>query len=198
MRINSRKQSEASRRNGAKSNGPKSPAGKQSMRHNAIRDALFATDVVVERAGVSKEAFEQFRKKVWDTLNPMPMAQIFVDDFVKNWWRRERVRRAEALRLQWETTTLRAQLQMGDEFERLRARFIAMLIKMLSEPTSSTMALFESELDDLRVQISSTSLGISELQALFREVEKDVSLSGKLSRRSSIISAACFGLSSDL
>ena len=129
MRINSRKQSEASRRNGAKSNGPKSRAGKQSVRHNAIKDALFATDVVVEGAGETKEAFEQFRKKIWDTLNPMPTAEIFVDDFVKNWWRRERVRRAEALRLRWETTTLRAQLHLVDEFERSRSRFFVILLK---------------------------------------------------------------------
>jgi hypothetical protein len=69
---------------------------------------------------------------------------------------------------------------------------------MLSEPTSKTMDSFESELDDLRVELSSTSLGISELQTLVKNVETDVSQGGKLSRRSLVILAACFGLSSDL
>jgi hypothetical protein len=66
MRNNSPKQTQASRQNGAKSKGAKSPWGKNRVRLNALEDGLFSKDIVIESVGERKEDFDRLKKEMWD------------------------------------------------------------------------------------------------------------------------------------
>lgn len=190
------KRREISRRNGAKSKGPKSTAGKQRVRLNAIGDALYAKDVVVEKAGENFEEFNRVRDRMLKIFRPEPMAEIFFDDFMQNWWRRQRVRRAETLSLQRDPSNLRARLERMNEVQRCSFRLSDLLVRMTLEMSSDPLSLI-SELEDCRVQLSRSSEGLAELQRIFKSVELDVHRTGKLSRRTYIILGACFGFNSD-
>jgi hypothetical protein len=192
MRSNSSKQSEASRRNGSKSKGPKSRAGKQKVKRNALKDALFAKDVVVEEAGESHEEFNRFRTKMFKILQPTPIAEIFFNDFVENWWRRQRVRRAETVSLQCETASLRAKLDKTNDVERLGFQFMDILIRIAGgEKLESS---FRREWDECRIKLSESSLGLHRLQKAFEDVESEVERTGKLTITSLNILVGCFGL----
>src|SRR6266446_5527298 len=98
--IENRKRAEASRANGSKSEGPKSPKGKRSVRLNALKDGLFSQEIVVESAGERVEDFEALKKHMWDFLNPTgPLEEMLVTDIVENYWRRRRVRHCETAEL---------------------------------------------------------------------------------------------------
>src|SRR5881227_967398 len=100
MRINSLRQTEASRKNGLKSNGPTSMNGKNSTRLNALKHGLFSREIIIESAGERVEDFEQLKKEVWDEHQPVgAMEEIFVTDIVENAWRRRRVRYCETTEL---------------------------------------------------------------------------------------------------
>src|SRR6202521_5106549 len=107
MRINSPKQTQASRENGAKSKGVKSPRGKNRVRRNALKDGLFSKDIVIESVGERKEDFERLKKEMWDLFQPASaLEEMLVADIVENWWRRQRVRRAESADLKNRLDTL--------------------------------------------------------------------------------------------
>src|SRR5216684_369039 len=100
MRRNSKKQTAASRINGAKSTGPKSADGKKTSGQNALKSGFFSKDVVVTAAGERVGDFESFKAAVWDWAQPDDFVQeILTNDFVENWWRRQRVRRCESAEL---------------------------------------------------------------------------------------------------
>lgn len=97
MRINSPKPTQASRQNGAKSKGVKSPSGKNRVRLNALKDGSFSKDIVIESVGERKEDFERLKKEMWDLFQPKSaLEEMLVADIVENWWRRQRVRGAES------------------------------------------------------------------------------------------------------
>ena len=56
-------------------------------------------------------------------------------DFVENWWRRERIRRAEAIELRnrYETATLRARLDAEEQVQGLKEDLL-LLIAPFSAP----------------------------------------------------------------
>ena len=100
MRINSPKQSKASRKNGSKSKGPKSPTGKKKASQNAIQDGVFSRQVIIEKLGEEKAEFEALKKRLQAFFQPSNVVEeMLVADFIENWWRRERIRRAEAVEL---------------------------------------------------------------------------------------------------
>jgi hypothetical protein len=70
MRVNSPKQTKASRANGSKSKGPNSKAGKSKAAQNAIQDGVFARQVVIEQLGEKQAQFEQTKKLLWDFFQP--------------------------------------------------------------------------------------------------------------------------------
>jgi len=61
MSETSKKKIAANRANAAKSSGPKSAAGKQESRLNALKDGVYSKEVVVTAVGESAKEFERFR-----------------------------------------------------------------------------------------------------------------------------------------
>ena len=70
MRVNSPKQTKASRANGSKSEGPKSPAGKKKASQNAIQHGVFSRQIVIEALGESKADFESTQKLLREYFQP--------------------------------------------------------------------------------------------------------------------------------
>jgi hypothetical protein len=94
------KQAEASRAKGSKSKGPKSVAGKSKVAQNATRDGLFSRQVVIEQLGEKEADFENVKRRMRDVLQPTnAVEEMLVQDFIENWWGRERIRSAEATEL---------------------------------------------------------------------------------------------------
>ena len=141
MRINSPRQTQASRVNGAKSGGPKSSGGKNQVRLNALKDGLFSKDIVIASAGERKRDFEQLREEMWDLFQPASaLEEMLVADIVENRWRRQRVRRAESadLKNRLETLWIRDELRRSDEVESRKAPFFDLLRNYVVALSSST------------------------------------------------------------
>jgi hypothetical protein len=87
---------EASRRNGARSKGPKTPEGKERSSRNALKHGLCAGHhVVVE--GESPEAFVAFEAALVDDLAPAGALQtLLAGRIARAAWRLERAERIEA------------------------------------------------------------------------------------------------------
>jgi hypothetical protein len=87
---------EASRRNGARSKGPKTPEGKAHASRNALKHGLRAEHhVVVE--GASPEAFAAFEAALLDDLAPEGALQtLLAGRIARAAWRLERAERIEA------------------------------------------------------------------------------------------------------
>jgi hypothetical protein len=130
MRVNSPKQTKASRANGSKSKGPKSQAGKSKAAQNAIQDGVFARQIVIEQLGEKQAEFEKTKKLLWDFFQSSnTVEEMLVSDYVENWWRRERIRRSEAIELRnrLAALNLRSQFEAEDKVEALGARPVSVM-----------------------------------------------------------------------
>jgi hypothetical protein len=204
MRTNSPKQSEASRANGSRSKGPKSARGKNQVRLNALHDGLFSKDIVIESAGERKEDFERVKKEIWDFFQPTSaLEKMLVADFVENWWRRQRVRRAESaeLRNRLDTLYIRDELRRSDEVEPLRARFLGLLSKYVltlsSQPLQDTSEI-TAELEEIRQQLAATSLGVEFLIKKMEGVQSEAREKDQNSLSGVAMISACCGFGSEL
>ena len=187
MRINSPKQTKASRANGSKSRGPKSRTGKKRVSQNAIRDGIFSRQVVIPELGETGEKFEHCRRLFLTFFNPLnPVERMLVDDFVENWWRRERTRRAETVELRNRLTSLsmRNELRRDDEVEKLRSRFLVLCrnySQALRSQSLDELGNITSELEETRAGLISTTVGVDFLlqilEPLHGRIQKKVPLS---------------------
>jgi len=93
------KQIEASRRNGQKSTGPKTPEGRAISKLNALKHGLLAKTVVV-RGHQIKESMHDFKKlcqEFYAELKPAgPLEELLVEQIVAVTWRLRRARTAES------------------------------------------------------------------------------------------------------
>ncbi len=89
-----KKQIMANRRNAKKSTGPKTEAGRESSKMNAVKHGLTATQPVVLHEDTKQ--FERLREAVWDALQPVGVfEQDLVDRIISAMWRLRRVVAAE-------------------------------------------------------------------------------------------------------
>ena len=87
---------EASRKNGARSKGPKTPEGRARSARNALKHGLCAETFVVV-AGESAEAFAAFEAALLDDLAPEGALQtLLAGRIARAAWRLERAERIEA------------------------------------------------------------------------------------------------------
>jgi len=87
---------EASRRNGAKSKGPKTPEGKERASRNALKHGLRAEKLMVVK-GESPEAFAAFEAALVADLAPAGALQtLLAGRIARAAWRLERAERIEA------------------------------------------------------------------------------------------------------
>jgi hypothetical protein len=203
MRKNSPKQTKASRKNGSKGNGPTSPEGKQKVKLNAMKDALFTKEIVVEGAGERAEDFERLKQEMWDLLQPATtLEEMFVVDFIENRWRMQRVRRAESLELKnrirladW-TNSRAGQVLGSRKLSLLKANFFACFEKylILSRTRDSLDALkTQEELEEFRSKLASTSEGVQFLIDQLTSVEKEAQSVGYFGVPSANLVLACCG-----
>jgi hypothetical protein len=202
MRKNSPKQNQASRANGAKSKGPKSAAGKEKAAQNAVRDGAFSRQVVIEQLGEKPIDFEKSKKLLWDFFQPTnTVEEMLVQDYVENWWRRERIRRAEAEELRNRLTVLylRNYLRRTDEVEKLRSRFLVLgrnyLNALRSRPVGDVSDI-TAEFEEVRQELLSTTLGLGFLQEMLEYLNRVATQEGFLPLEDEILVQACCGFGS--
>ena len=89
----------ANRRNALKSMGPRTPAGKERSRRNALRHAILARETLIS-AGEGREdraTFERLRERFWADLAPQNIVEeVLVERAFTAYWRLARVLRAES------------------------------------------------------------------------------------------------------
>ncbi len=204
MRKNSKKQTAASRANGAKSTGPTSADGKQKSRRNALKDGLFSKDVVVTAAGERVEDFKSLKAAVWDSVQPDDALQeMLANDLVVNWWRRQRVRCCETAEFQNRLENLKAHdsYLRSDQIEPLKVRFHLALGPYEATTNITPPGDFKqivTELENARSQLASTSLGVEFLIKEVDAVKEEAESTGQISLASEVTLRGCAGLTNDL
>jgi hypothetical protein len=189
MRINSPKQTDASRANGSKSKGPRSSSGKNKVRHNALSFGLCAKDIIVESAGERLEDFEALKARMWSFFNPVdPLEEMLVADIVENHWRRRRVRQCEATELnnKFRAQELRDRIQRAERLESLKLDFLIGFQSLLGTTTQGSCWD-----DRVREELASTSMGMDDLIGWMAGVEEQVTADGYMSKRSEAMMRAC-------
>jgi len=89
---------EANRRNAGRSTGPKTEAGKQASRVNALKQGLLAKEVVITRGDYKedKEAFAQLLDELGEQFTPVGVAEeLEVQKIALSYWRKMRAVRYE-------------------------------------------------------------------------------------------------------
>ncbi|MBS1983517.1 MAG: hypothetical protein JST16_05035 [Bdellovibrionales bacterium] len=93
----SNKQLQANQANAKKSTGPKTQAGKDIAKLNALRTALYTKQTVVYSAGETDAMWESHRQAVVDDLKPQGAIQLLlVEDIASATFRIRRIRRMES------------------------------------------------------------------------------------------------------
>jgi hypothetical protein len=189
MRMNSRKQTAASRANGSRSKGPKSTRGKNQVRLNALSDGISSKSIVIESAGERVEDFEALKKRMWDFFGPTnPLEEMLVTDIVENYWRRRRVRYCETTELnnKFKAQEIRDRLERAKRVQSLKAEYLARFQDLLGARIENLFWRHE-----VREELASTSLGMDYLICEMRCVKDQVTADGYLSKQSDAIMQAC-------
>jgi hypothetical protein len=114
---------EAARRNAQRSTGPRTEAGKQRMRMNALKhgcDAAPENEAAVMRAlGEDPQRFAALKRALMSTYGPGDaLWEQQLEDLAKLYWRRQRIERMQ-------TGLLRRALEAIEERQRERGKEIA-------------------------------------------------------------------------
>ena len=93
--MSSERRIAANRRNARKSTGPKTPEGKRAVRSNALKDGLYARQVLLP--GEDEDDFKALRRDFFDQHQPLGRAEsALVDRLVVCTWRLHRTVTLEA------------------------------------------------------------------------------------------------------
>jgi hypothetical protein len=99
--MTSDKQARANRRNALKSTGPKTPEGKATIRHNALRHGLLSRDILLP--GEDEVALRELGERLWEELQPVGAVEsMLVNRIISSTWRLQRLGRVEAGIFAWE------------------------------------------------------------------------------------------------
>jgi hypothetical protein len=102
--MTSAKKAQANRHNALKSTGPKTPEGKASVRHNALKHGLLAQEVLLPEE--DEEALRELDERLRAELRPEgEMEDLLVEQIVATQWRLRRMRRVEAGVFDWESSS---------------------------------------------------------------------------------------------
>jgi hypothetical protein len=101
------KKAQANRQNALKSTGPKTPEGKASVRHNALKHGLLAQEVLLQEE--DEEALKELDERLRAELRPEgEIEDLLVEQIVAAQWRLRRMRRVEAGVFDWESNGARS------------------------------------------------------------------------------------------
>jgi hypothetical protein len=199
MRMNTPKQTEASRANGSNSTGPKSAEGKQKARLNAVKDGLFSKALVIERLGEQQEDFDNIKDAVWDSFQPVGiLEEMLVADYLENWWRRQRVRRAGSADLESRLRTLGTREEV--EPATLYAKFILLASNYATAHTASPRhdkREILAQLEEMQEQLTTTFFGLTCLVDMMKDIEEEAASQGQLSATSVAQISACCGFGTE-
>ncbi|HVF01557.1 MAG TPA: hypothetical protein VNA27_09530 [Rubrobacteraceae bacterium] len=93
--MTSEKQDRANRHNALKSTGPRTPEGKDAVRHNAVKHGLLAEEVLLPEE--DEAAFKDLDERLRNELEPVgELENMLVDLIVAARWRLRRLGRVEA------------------------------------------------------------------------------------------------------
>jgi hypothetical protein len=102
--MTSAKKAQANRQNALKSTGPKTPEGKASVRHNALKHGLLAQEVLLQEE--DEEALRELDERLRSELRPEgEIEDLLVEQIVAAQWRLRRMRRVEAGVFDWESSS---------------------------------------------------------------------------------------------
>jgi hypothetical protein len=119
------------------------------------------------------------KERIWDLLQPSnTLEEMLVQDFIENWWRRERIRSAEATELRTRAWLLGLRMLLSDEgLEKLRYRLYLLCGKYAEAVRSQTSADLRdimNELEDVRQELVVTGNGVGSLLEELESVLKEV------------------------
>lgn len=84
-----------------KSTGPRTPTGKDRSKHNAIRDGIFSSAVLLSNE--SKKTLNSFANKIYSYAKPVGgLEEILVDKLISQFWRYGRVLRVENAQIEYQ------------------------------------------------------------------------------------------------
>ncbi len=99
--MTSDRKAEANRQNALKSTGPKTPEGKDTVRHNAVKHGLLAEEVLLP--GEDEEALRELSEHLRAELQPVGyLENLLVERIIAAYWRLRRLGRVEAGIFAWE------------------------------------------------------------------------------------------------
>jgi hypothetical protein len=102
--MTSAKKAQTNRQNALKSTGPKTPEGKASVRHNALKHGLLAQEVLLPEE--DEEALRELDERLRAELRPEgEMEDLLVEQIVATQWRLRRMRRVETGVFDWESSS---------------------------------------------------------------------------------------------
>ena len=152
--------------------------GKQTNQLRALKDGM---EIVITAAGERPENYERFEAWAWDYWQPDDVTEeTWTDDFVANWWQRERARRCRSAAI-WNSLQnlgINRVYMSSDEVEALKIRFQLSFERYRTRTSSTTSGDLDkivTELGSVRSQLASTSGGPPVLD---REIEVDQGRSG--------------------
>lgn len=183
------KQRQASPINGRKSQGPKSPNGKQRAAQNAVRDGIFSRQIVVRELGETREQFDDLKRSVFECIQPEGALEAqWAMDLTENLFVRERVRRAEEAERnnRLKAFQLENELRRSDELGELKQRFVVQLEDHVCNIDPSFPETPE-DLEKTRRELMSTSEGVDFLLELLDRVEDSVKDRGVLSAQQALL-----------
>jgi hypothetical protein len=157
---------------------------------------------VVTAAGERIADFERLTEWVWNSVDPDDALEaILIEDFVHNWWRRQRVRRCESADIQGriENPQIHDFYLGSDEIQALYLHFGLALEQYQSAKSKPSGDLSEivTELENVRRRLASTALGIEFLIHRVNAVKIEAESTGHISDTSVAALRACAGLTDD-
>src|SRR5262249_989053 len=103
----------ANRENARRSTGPRTPAGKQAVRWNALKHGLLAREVIIRHGDGAEDprAFQSLQNRLWAELQPEGIQEgMVVEEIAVCLWRQRRVLRAETGEIRLRSDRARSRL----------------------------------------------------------------------------------------
>ena len=154
-------------------------------RLNALRDGIFAKELVIASAGESQAEFDRLRSRLWNDFAPQNVAtELCVEELAITYWRLQRPRRSEAaeIRKQIETARCRRQLEKIAQLNSVKNKFFSARYRLHLETNllgADRLAL-ESSIAETRRSLESTPLGLEFLIKQLVVLKSDVKIYGYL------------------
>jgi hypothetical protein len=208
--VTSDKKVQANRKNGRLSKGPVSANGKKRIRLNAVKEGLFAKELVIPSAGETQKELDELRYRISDYFQPQDViTEILVREATDTYWRLQRPRRCEAAEIRYrrDTAKYRRMYEKTSEVNSLKSRFIAnYTVRYSSTATEQTDAqAVRLSQEETRKQLEKSSLGLEFLIKHVGNVKSEVEENGFISQVSEVMlldlrgiedemATACLGL----